>query len=222
MTLARLIGASTRVYRRLSHTCHASHRESGRRRGLRLTELAHDVWRTGFVGPGDTVVDATCGNGHDTAFLAQQIGPSGRLVAIDIQPAAIESTRSRVEEAIPNVDERPVIEYVLGSHSDIQQHVGSNVASLICWNTGFLPNASDKTIKTEIDSTIAGLEGSLEALCDGGLVSMLCYTGHEGGMEEYEAIREFASGLSSAHWKTSEFRLLNSPTAPVMVLIWKQ
>ena len=170
---------------------------------------------------GDTVCDATCGNGHDTAFLAQQIGPTGRLVAIDIQAAAMEATAARVTEVLPDEEHRPTIEFALGSHGDIQQHVGSNVASLICFNTGYLPN-SDKTVKTEIDSTIAALEGSLEALCEGGLVSMLCYTGHDGGMEEYEAIRDFAAGLPAAHWKTSEFRLLNSPTAPIMVLIWKR
>ncbi len=193
---------------------------AGGRRGVRLTELAHTIWQSGqFVRTGDTVVDATCGNGHDAAFLAETVGPSGRLVAIDIQAAAIESTRARIEALVPP-DRRPSIEYVQGSHGDMQQHVGSNVASLICWNTGYLPN-SDKTIKTEIESTIAGLEGSLECLCDGGLISMLCYTGHEGGLEEYEAIKEYASGLSPVHWKSSQYELLNSPTAPTMVLIWK-
>lgn len=228
---ARLLGSSTTTtaYRRLSHaqihTCHAISRRSddpGRIRGVRLTELCHDIWiNGGFVKAGDTVCDATCGNGHDTAFLAQVIGPTGRLVAIDIQSAAIEATTTRIAESIPDSAQRPKIEYVLGSHDDIQQHLGSNVASLVCFNTGYLPN-SDKRVKTEIDSTIGALEGSLEALCDGGLVSMLCYTGHDGGMEEYEAVRGFAAGLSSAHWKTSEFRLLNSPTAPIMVLIWKR
>ena len=222
---ASLLGWSTRAYhgltrihRRIQTTCSAS----GRDRGVRLTDLAHEIWATGgFVRAGDTVCDATCGNGHDTAFLAQQIGPTGRLVAIDIQAAAMEATAARVTEVLPDEEHRSTIEFVLGSHGDIQQHVGSNVASLICFNTGYLPN-SDKTVKTEIDSTIAALEGSLEALCEGGLVSMLCYTGHDGGMEEYEAIRDFAAGLSAAHWKTSEFRLLNSPTAPIMVLIWKR
>lgn len=230
MAFSRLLGLSSasRACRRLSHacihTCHAIQRRGDEpgRRGIRLTDVCHELWiNGGFLRLGDTVCDATCGNGHDTAFLAQAIGPTGRLVAIDIQQAAIDATAARIKEVIPDEDQRPKIDYVLGSHGDIQQHVGSNVASLICFNTGYLPN-SDKTVKTEIDSTILALEGSLEALCEGGIASMLCYTGHSGGMEEYEAVREFASGLSSAHWKTSEFRLLNSPTAPIMVLIWKR
>lgn len=52
--------------------------------GGRMTSIAQAVWSR-FVRPGDTVVDATCGNGHDTKWLAQAVGPSGRVVAIDIQ-----------------------------------------------------------------------------------------------------------------------------------------
>jgi hypothetical protein len=35
--------------------------------------------------PGDTAVDATCGNGHDTLALAELVGPSGRVFALDLQ-----------------------------------------------------------------------------------------------------------------------------------------
>ena len=42
------------------------------------------IW-AGFVRQGDTVVDATCGNGYDSKWLAQVVGPTGTLFAIDIQ-----------------------------------------------------------------------------------------------------------------------------------------
>ena len=42
------------------------------------------VW-AGFAREGDTVVDATCGNGHDSKWLAQAVGPTGTLYAFDIQ-----------------------------------------------------------------------------------------------------------------------------------------
>jgi ubiquinone/menaquinone biosynthesis C-methylase UbiE len=35
--------------------------------------------------PGDVAVDATCGNGHDTLFMAQCVGPSGCVHAVDVQ-----------------------------------------------------------------------------------------------------------------------------------------
>ena len=31
------------------------------------------------VEPGDTVVDATMGNGHDTQMLCETVGPEGRV-----------------------------------------------------------------------------------------------------------------------------------------------
>lgn len=52
--------------------------------GARITRGAHHAW-TQFVVLGDTVVDATCGNGYDTLFLASLVGPHGRVFAFDIQ-----------------------------------------------------------------------------------------------------------------------------------------
>jgi len=46
--------------------------------------------------PGDWAVDATAGNGHDALFLAQTVGPQGRVVAFDVQPAAATATRRRL------------------------------------------------------------------------------------------------------------------------------
>lgn len=52
--------------------------------GARMTSIAHATW-SHFVREGQTVVDATCGNGHDTKWLAETVGPTGRLFAFDIQ-----------------------------------------------------------------------------------------------------------------------------------------
>ena len=52
--------------------------------GARMTRGAHHSW-TQFVAPGDTVVDATCGNGYDTLYLASLVGPQGQVYAFDIQ-----------------------------------------------------------------------------------------------------------------------------------------
>ncbi len=56
-------------------------------RGARVTSLAQGEWHH-FVREGDTVVDATCGNGNDSKWLAEKIGPKGQLVAFDIQARA--------------------------------------------------------------------------------------------------------------------------------------
>jgi hypothetical protein len=52
--------------------------------GARTTEAAKAAWSS-LVSPGDTVIDATCGNGHDTLALARLVGPRGCVIAMDIQ-----------------------------------------------------------------------------------------------------------------------------------------
>lgn len=51
------------------------------------------------VQPGDTVVDATLGNGHDTLMLCELVGETGRVIGFDIQPDAVERTRERLADA---------------------------------------------------------------------------------------------------------------------------
>ena len=60
--------------------------------------MAHQ-WVAERVRPGDSVVDATAGNGHDTVFLAGLVGESGRVLAFDVQPDALETTRDRLRAA---------------------------------------------------------------------------------------------------------------------------
>ena len=56
---------------------------------------AHDLVRR-VLRPGDVAVDATVGNGQDTLFLAECVGPTGRVIGFDIQLSAIEATASRL------------------------------------------------------------------------------------------------------------------------------
>ena len=44
--------------------------------------------------PTDTVIDATCGNGHDTAFLSQLVN-QGHVYSFDIQKEALENAQEK-------------------------------------------------------------------------------------------------------------------------------
>ena len=59
--------------------------------------LTHDFMRR-HVQPGDLCIDATAGRGRDTVLLAKLTGPAGRVIALDIQPAALEATRTLAEQ----------------------------------------------------------------------------------------------------------------------------
>jgi len=66
-----------------------------------LRRLLHDPRRilTGLTAPGETVIDLGCGPGYFTLPLAEMVGPSGRVVAVDLQPAMLERLRLRAEKA---------------------------------------------------------------------------------------------------------------------------
>ena len=53
----------------------------------------------GFVSPGATVADLGCGPGVFTLAMADLVGPTGRVVAIDVEPAMLARVRARAEAA---------------------------------------------------------------------------------------------------------------------------
>ena len=63
-----------------------------------LTEQAHAIIRQ-IVRPGDVSIDATAGNGHDTKFLAELVGETGHVFAIDIQDEALQRTAALLGQA---------------------------------------------------------------------------------------------------------------------------
>src|SRR5262245_22676449 len=48
-------------------------------------------------GPGQVLVDATCGAGGHSRLMAQRVAPHGRLIALDRDPAMLELARPRLE-----------------------------------------------------------------------------------------------------------------------------
>ena len=50
-----------------------------------------------FVSPGDTAVDIGCGLGYFSIALAELVGPTGRVVAFDVQTQMVERARQRAE-----------------------------------------------------------------------------------------------------------------------------
>ncbi len=85
-------------------------------------------WVKERAGPGDCVVDATAGNGSDTLFLAQSVGPRGRVFAFDVQAEALENTRRRLEGE-PDVKALAPAKLVLAGHETMEAALPAEPAS---------------------------------------------------------------------------------------------
>ncbi|MGJ3243503.1 MAG: class I SAM-dependent methyltransferase [Opitutales bacterium] len=148
---------------------------------MRLTEQAHALILP-FLIPGGIAVDATAGNGHDTAFLAKTLGPGGRVHAFDIQQTAVEATRQRVHTL---TDAAEVV-----IHPESHERMGTLVPTPACailFNLGYLPGGQ-KTITTRTDSTLRALDQALERLDAPGILTLIAYPGHEAGVAETRAV----------------------------------
>ena len=50
------------------------------------------------VQPGDVCIDATMGNGNDTALFSKLAGENGKVVAFDVQQLALDNTKAKLEK----------------------------------------------------------------------------------------------------------------------------
>lgn len=161
------------------------------------------------VSPGDWVVDGTAGNGHDTLFLADLTGASGKVFAFDIQAEAIRATAERVQPF-------KHVELVHDSHAKIKEYVNQPISAAV-FNLGYLPKG-DHSIITKAQSTLAALDQCLELLQVKGLLLVVVYSGHEGGSEERDAVMEFVSALPQKSFDVLKYEFINQLHSPPFLL----
>jgi hypothetical protein len=174
--------------------------------------IARRYWEH-VLKPGDTVIDATLGNGHDALFLAQLLQGKGKLICYEIQEKAIEQAKKRLQE-LP-VDYLNTIQFKHQSHHSFEEEG----VKLIVYNLGYLPGG-DKKITTLRETTLKSLERGLGALCPKGAISITCYPGHEEGAHEEKLLLDYLRTLPAAQWQICYHQWINRPASPS--LIWLQ
>ena len=164
-------------------------------------------------------IDATCGNGGDTAFLCNLTAPAGRVLAFDVQPEAIRSTRTRLEQANVPADRYSLI---CGSHADLLQYVQPGTADAVMFNFGWLPGA-DHGVFSTAQSSIPALQAALQAVRPGGIVSAILYSGAVIGSDEKQAVLRFLRALPLKSFTVLVCDFANwAETAPLPCLILKK
>jgi hypothetical protein len=182
--------------------------------------MAHNAWKE-VVEPGDLVIDATCGNGHDTLFLAKLAltSQSGLLFAFDIQIQALSNTQKLLQAELPSgVYSR--IRMVQGCHSLFTEEISPKSVKLVAYNLGYLPGG-DKSQTTKTKTTLQSIAKAQELIADEGLISITCYPGHIEGKVEEDAVLSYAATLDPREWNCTHHRWLNRKNSPSLLFIYR-
>ncbi len=172
------------------------------------------------VGPGTRALDGTAGNGHDTRFLAECVGTTGKVVGFDIQHEAIHQTRTRLTDA--GVQER--VQLVQASHEHLggwlDTHWPGDRLAGAMFNLGYRPGGDHATI-TRAQSTLAALDQTVTRLQPGGMLTVVLYTGHQGGHDEAAAVVNWARNLDPSLGLVLWYQFLNRANPPSLLAFCK-
>ncbi|MEL6300837.1 MAG: class I SAM-dependent methyltransferase [Pseudomonadota bacterium] len=163
---------------------------------MKLTQIAHQIVRQ-HIPEGGIAVDATAGNGYDTSFLARCVGETGHVYAFDIQRRAIAATEHRL--ASRQLLDR--VSLICDSHVNLPLQIDEAAhgrVNAIVFNLGYLPGG-DKTLTTKAETTLTAIASAIGLLSDNGVLSLMAYRGHAGGISEFSAVSNWVNEQSATH-----------------------
>ncbi len=160
---------------------------------------------------GDTAVDFTMGNGHDTKFLSETVGETGKVYAFDIQDKALESTQKTLSDCPKNYT------LIQDSHHNVKNYVEGPIKAGM-FNLGFLPGG-DKSVTTLRETTMPAIEAAISLLGRDAILTVAVYPGHEEGEKEGEMVHEYLSGLDRFTYSVALIKIINAPTSPFFYVI---
>lgn len=158
------------------------------------------------------LVDATCGAGNDTLFMAKELNNRGTIIAYDIQEIAIHKTK----QLLQNNQFNNII-YKLESHKNITE-----IPDLVIYNFGYLPNTAKK-ITTTLDSSLASVMKMIELISTNPnlFIILVLYPGHTEGKREAIALDHLCKTLPNKEYLVSKYQNYNRSTSPFILTISK-
>jgi len=173
-------------------------------------------WVERALSPGDLAIDATVGNGRDTAFLADRVGPTGLVIGFDVQQSALAAASARLVEL--GLSDR--VRLVRSGHERMAE-IASGLApgrrpKTVVFNLGYRPGG-DRAIITRPETTLQALGAALDLTLPGGVVAVVCYPGHEGGAVERDAVLDWARTIPTTRAAVVVHQVWNARLAPCLV-----
>ncbi|MDQ0272257.1 class I SAM-dependent methyltransferase [Cytobacillus purgationiresistens] len=181
----------------------------------RVLPFGRDLLKKAIT-PGDIVIDGTLGNGHDTLFLAQLIGSTGRVYGFDIQEAAILATKGRLAEH--QLSDRVTL-FHQGHETIIECippiHHGKITGAV--FNLGYLPGG-DKDIVTRPNTTISAIDQLLDILAPEGIIVLVIYHGHPEGAVERDYILRYLKTVDQNRAHILQYQFINQMNNPPFIV----
>ncbi|WP_035446147.1 tRNA (mnm(5)s(2)U34)-methyltransferase [Atopobacter phocae] len=168
-----------------------------------------------MISRGDTVIDATLGNGQDALYLSQLVGETGTLIGFDIQSEAINHSKERLKDFKGNFHP------YLKSHSLLKETIDQEHLSdiqAIVYNLGYLPGG-DKSITTHFETVLDSINQGLGIIASKGVISIMLYPGHAAGQLEKEKILAWTSRLNQKEIDVYHYHATNQKKSPPELLI---
>lgn len=168
------------------------------------------------VRPGSFCIDATAGKGRDTALLCRLAGERGRVLAFDIQQAAVDQTKALLAA------EGLTAEVILDSHAHMEHYAEAGTVDCVVFNFGRLPGG-DPAVFTRAESSVAALDAALRVLKPGGAVAIALYYGGANGYGERDAVLAWLETLDDRQFSVLRCDWANRRNDPPMpIFIWKE
>jgi tRNA1(Val) A37 N6-methylase TrmN6 len=164
------------------------------------------------VRPGDHVIDATCGNGGDTLFLAGLAGEDGKVYSFDIQQKALDRAQERLRSE--GLDSR--VQLIQDSHEHMDLYVKEKVRCVM-FNLGYLPGG-DHSICTRGKSTIAAVERAMDLLMVNGIITIVVYYGGDSGFDEKDEVLEYIRTIDCRQFTVSKTEFVNQINCPPILI----
>lgn len=169
-----------------------------------------------FVKEGDTAVDATCGNGNDTVFLAGLVGEKGKVYSFDIQDRAIQNTTKKIN----GLGFKARVEIVKDGHQNMDKYIDASVKAVM-FNLGYLPGG-DHNLGTKAETTIQAVKKAMDLISEGGVVTIVIYYGGDSGFEEKESVLKFLKNIDQKKYIVMRNEFINQVNCPpILVCIEK-
>ncbi len=150
-----------------------------------VNELLRFIVNGLFPQGGETAIDMTLGNGHDTDFLS---GIFDKVVSLDIQKSAVDKYNSPLNVDAINMD-----------HANIG--ILNINPELVIYNLGYLPGG-EKSITTKAETTVKSLDSVLQMIKPGGFCVITLYYSHDDGQEAkkvLEYVRKLPGNFGVMH-----------------------